>query len=237
MRYLLLCVCFVFACTEIEESFKEQEKQRLIEKYISTETKLRTDILSERKLDYLEEYCDNFLFNGKRDALNYRQKYWYLHTIYDGSILIYITPTKYFLDEYSLKFIASQIRCYDESNTVEFKFTDNTTHEIKNEGEFRCEGGAIEIITNYNSKTHKILTSKTIEKIRINGYSKSITFSIPLEKDIQKELGRKTSKENLKTMDMASFELDLLNLSLRGAGMLSAEMIQKTLSCLNKESK
>ena len=71
-------------------------------------------------------------------------------------------------------------------------------------------------------------------RLRINGYKDSVTFTIPLEKEVEDDLGRNTNiKEDFDIIDLNNLTLNIK----RKADMLSAEMIQKTLSCLNKESK
>jgi len=255
MRYLLLCVCFVFACTETKElpldsginkeeklrqeeekrkTLIEQEKKRRTQEYIREETNLRTELLLERKRNFIEEDCKKFLFKEIKDeidgSLSYSNKYFHL-SLDNNFLMIKVTLLK---GDILLSFIASHIKCYDDSNTVEFKFTDNTTHKITNEVRFSCDGNGITTWTKPSSKTYKLLTSKTIEKIRINGYKDSATFTIPLEKEVEDDLGRNTNiKEDFDIIDLNNLTLNIK----RKAGMLSAEMIQKTLSCLNKESK
>lgn len=259
MRYLLLCVCFVFACTETKElpldsginkeeklrqeeekrkTLIEQEKKRRTQEYIREETNLRTELLLERKRNFIEEDCKKFLFKEIKDEIDGSLSYWnkYFHLLDNDLLMIRVSP----LLEGSnkgyiyLSFKTSNIKCYDDSNTVEFKFTDNTTHKITNEVRFSCDGNGITTWTKPSSKTYKLLTSKTIEKIRINGYKDSATFTIPLEKEVEDDLGRNTNiKEDFDIIDLNNLTLNIK----RKADMLSAEMIQKTLSCLNKESK
>jgi len=212
----------------------EQERIRKTAQILAQEeTNLRTNALLERKKDILSEDCKESLYYLSEDEITGEKSYYNKYRRIEGDSHYLTVDTRYEKEkEYTLHIKSSKIRCYDKGNTIDIKFTDGTSHKITQHQRFNCEHG-IFVFINKKSKTHDLLTSKTIDLIRINGYRDSVTYKMNTEKEVEEKIGLNVSSNiplHSLTEEIVRNEKELQ--VFRDKITLSSELFQKTLKCL-----